>query len=116
MGELTMWQDIISGVAILLLGYLIKIAVKRNKERKAHEEAQLSKINNLLAFQSKHTEETNTLNGTIKGMQRELTLTRVDTQCVTYALEMASNGDKFKDYIEEKRNELMAKLEFIYKD
>jgi len=111
-----MVQDIISGVAILILSTLIIIVQKRNRERRSYEKKQLEHLNSLLTYQSEHIDETRELNCTIKEMNKEIVLSRIDSRCAVYALRKASNGIKFKEYIEEERNRLMTEYNFKYKD
>lgn len=111
-----MIQDIISGTALILLSILIEIFRRRNKERRKNEEEQLKRLQSLNDYQLGHVEETKELNSTLKQMNKEIALSRVDSRCAIYALRKASNGIKFNEYIEEERERLMAEYSFQYRD
>jgi len=83
-----MIQTIISGVAVILLSWLLKIIIKRNKN----------------------------LDERLKEMRNELILARVDSQTAINVLIKVSNGIPFSKYVDEERARLMQSVNFQYRD
>jgi Na+-translocating ferredoxin:NAD+ oxidoreductase RnfG subunit len=111
-----MWQILISAAATFLLGILTILIKSRFDQKKTFEENQSKRLNAVLKYQEDHMNETKEMNQSFNKMQSELILNRVDSQCAIYALRKASNGIKFSEYIDEKRDELMAEYNFRFKN
>lgn len=90
-----MIQEIISGLAVALLIWLLRVIIKRD----------------------------NNLNETIKEMKEEMgemnketILARIDSKTVINVLIKISNGINYADLIDKEKNRLMQDVNFKYRD
>lgn len=97
-----MIQEIISTIAVGLLGWLLRVIIKRDNN-----------LNETIKQIKTNLNETKTQ---MKEMNTEIVLARVDSKTVTNVLIRLSNGTNYSKLLDEEKERLMKDVNFKYRD